>query len=75
MPPKDPITTFVESVEKLARAVVGKEMAKHGLISKYPENFTPDVEAAKKEMYDFMTSQPTEDVVVSEVPKDQLEAA
>lgn len=73
MESNDPIKTFVDSVENLCRAVVGKEMAKHGLISKYPENFTPDVEKAKKEMYDFMTSQDPDAVVVSEVPTESEE--
>ena len=70
MEPNDPIKTFVQSVENLCRAVVGREMAKHGVISKYPENFTPDVEKAKKEMYDFMTSLDPDAVVVSDLPKE-----
>jgi len=62
---KDPIQQFVDATEKLMVAVVGREMSRHGMISKYPENFTPDVDAAKKEMYDFMTSQdPNEPVAV-----------
>ena len=73
-PKNDPITMFINSTENLIKAVVGKEMSKHGLISKYPENFNPDVEKAKKEMYDFMTSQDPDAVVVSEVPKENEEA-
>lgn len=55
-PEHDPIKKFIESVENLIVAVVGREMSKHGVISKYPENFGPEVEKAKKEMYDYMTS-------------------
>lgn len=72
MEPVDPIKQFIDSTENLIKAVVGREMSKHGVISKYPENFTPDVEKAKKEMYDFMTSQDPDAVVVSEVPKDSV---
>lgn len=65
---KDPIQQFVDSVENLMKAVVGQEMSKHGLISKYPENFTPDVEKAKKEMYDFMVSQDPNEPVATPAP-------
>ena len=42
--------SFVEALDKYLVAAVGREMAKYGVIGKYPENFKKDIEKASKEL-------------------------
>jgi hypothetical protein len=39
---------FVEALDNYLVAAVGREMAKYGVIGKYPENFKKDIEKAAK---------------------------
>ena len=41
---------FVEVLDKYLIAVVGREMSKYGVISKYPENFKKEIDKAGKDL-------------------------
>jgi hypothetical protein len=55
-----PFEQFVDSFEKLIRAVVLEEMATRGVISAKPDEYTAAVETARKEIIANLTAQDAE---------------
>jgi len=46
---------IAEAVETMVRQIIGQEMAKNGVIGKYPETFTKDLIKSQKALVKALT--------------------
>lgn len=53
----NPFEGFVNSFQGLIVAVVGEQLAKNGVIGKYPESFAKDIKKARTEIIEFLSAQ------------------